>query len=101
MPAAGSAARALLVDGEVRANRAVGQALAVGGLVDAAGRLAEDRDDPTLRAPTAPAGRVRTDQIHLTARLASGLVDYRRIAGAPWSDHDAVVAVLDLGRVTA
>lgn len=97
------AARTIASDPVLRANRAVGQVLARGDLVDVAAHLADIRNDPSLRAPTGHDGQLRGDQIWVTKRLAPAVIDYRRIStrvdDVELSDHDAVVATLDLTRL--
>lgn len=99
------ASRTIASETPLRANRIVGQVLARGELVDAAAHLAEAGDEPELRAPTGHDGQLRGDQIHITWGLLPALVDYRRITtwvdDVELSDHDAVVAVLDLSRLSA
>ncbi|MFF5264645.1 hypothetical protein ACFY4C_37455 [Actinomadura viridis] len=73
-------------------NRVVGQVLATAPLVDVAGHFADETEDLTLRAPTAPGG-IRVDQFHVTPNLVGSLRDYRQLPTA--SDHDAVVMTLD------
>lgn len=99
VPAHDRAARTVAADPVPRANHIVGQVLARGDLVDVAAHLADQRNDTSLRAWTGHIGMVRTDQIHITKALLPALVDYQRIDTKPWSDHDAVVATLDLERL--
>jgi endonuclease/exonuclease/phosphatase family metal-dependent hydrolase len=95
------AARAVVVDGELRPNYAVGHVFAAGAMTDVAAHLAEQHGDPTLRAITGWAGQVRTDQVHVTAPLVPAVTGYRSIDMRPFTDHAAVVVDLDLGRLNA
>jgi endonuclease/exonuclease/phosphatase family metal-dependent hydrolase len=88
-------------DGTRYLNTIVGRTLADGALVDVAAHLAEVRKDPGLRAWTGSTGMVRTDQIHITELLLPALVDYWTVAMGDLSDHDGVVARLDLDRLEA
>ncbi|MFD7161156.1 hypothetical protein ACFV9C_41685 [Kribbella sp. NPDC059898] len=95
VPAHDRSARTVPGDPVLRANHIVGQVLARGDLVDVAAHLADKHSDPGLRAWTGHIGKVRTDQVHITKALLPALTGYRTAATAPWSDHDAVVTVLD------
>lgn len=101
VPAHDRSARTVASDPGLRANHIVGQILARGDLIDVAAYLADQRDDPSLRAWTGQIGKVRTDQMHITKDLLPALVDYQRIDAKPGSDHDAVVAVLDPAKTPA
>jgi len=60
--------------------------------------LARTRQQVELRAPTAPGG-IRVDQIHVTGNLTDAITDYQTYSAA--SDHDAIVATLNLARAGA
>jgi endonuclease/exonuclease/phosphatase family metal-dependent hydrolase len=87
-----------LPDDPWEGNRAVGHVLANGGLIDVAAHLARTRQQAELRAPTAPGG-IRVDQIHVTGNLTDAITDYKTYSAA--SDHDAIVATLNLAQAGA
>lgn len=99
------ASRTIASEPELIANRAVGQVLTRGDMVDVGAHLADVRNDPSLRAPTGHDGQLRGDQIWVTKRLAPTVLDYRRIStwvdGGELSDHDAVVIELDTSRLAS
>lgn len=95
------ASRAVVVDGKLHSNHAVGEVFAAGGMTDVATYLADQHGDPSLRAATGYPGQVRTDQLHITAPLLSTVTGYRSIDLRPFTDHAAVVVDLDLDRLTA
>ena len=103
IPAHNRVARSVIDDDHenLRANHVVGHTLARGGMVDVAAHLADERDDPSLRAWTAHEGKVRVDQVHLTEALLPALDDYWTVPMGVWSDHDGVVVRLDLKRLDA
>lgn len=88
-------------DGNRRPNTIVGRTLADGSLVDVAAHLADQREDPDLRAGTGRDGTVRIDQIHITDLLLPALKDYWTVPMGDLSDHDGVVARLDLDLLDA
>ena len=85
-------------DGDLCADTIVGERFALGGLVDVAGRLA-DQGEPDLRAPTGKDSLIRVDQFHVTPALAPALTGYRRVVCGDASDHYGIAATLDLSRV--
>lgn len=96
IPAHDRSARSVANDPIPRANHIVGYTLARGRLVDVAAHLADQRNDPSLRAWTGHIGKVRTDQAHVTEQLLPALADYWTVPMAPYSDHDGIVVCLDL-----
>jgi endonuclease/exonuclease/phosphatase family metal-dependent hydrolase len=78
-----------------RGNPIVGQALACCDMVDVAAYLADQRGDPSLRAPTGVHGRLRVDQFHVTAAMRPAIVDYWQVDTQGFSDHHAIVTVID------
>lgn len=85
------------LDERWRADTIVGQTLRDGDLTDVAAYLADARDDTALRAPTAKAGLVRTDRIHVTPALVPAIRDYRQFA-SEFSDHHGLVATFNLAQ---
>lgn len=82
-----------------QADTIVGSRLRDGGLTDVGAKVAQDREDLSLLAPTGKAGLLRVDQIHVTPALAPTVTDYRRVDPGESSDHYGVVATLDLSKI--
>lgn len=89
----------MFIFGRWTSNLLVGQVLRNAGMVDVAAYLADQRDEPALRAPTGVHGGVRVDQAHVTAALVPAISDYQRIDPAGHSDHYGIVCTLQLDRI--
>ena len=82
-----------------RGNTMVAELAQRGGLTEVGGYLADLRGDPSLRRPTGHAGLCRVDWFLTTPALRPAVVDYRVVATAPHTDHDAIAMDIDLDKI--
>ncbi len=87
-------------DGRLTPNYDVHDALTAIGMVDIAVHLPAGRRDPRELAPTGINGGGRVDRIYVSGELAPAAWGYAQ-CDTGGSDHQAVMAVLDLSHVTA